>query len=148
MVQALLAGARSRGAGCSARGTVYLWVIVQAQAASLGCNHPALHYLLTGSTAPPTCASRCAGMAPRYPLYQRIALMQLVRQLLADPLVTYHLFASYDLSVERKLDAVQASHASHACMRLCCGWEGVQHSAGGGARCQLEHGCGLRFDSC
>ena len=55
-------------------------------------------------------------MAPRYPLYQRIAMMQLLRQLLADPLVTYHLFASYDLSVERKLDAVQASRRLCRCL--------------------------------
>lgn len=60
-------------------------------------------------------------MAPRYPLYQRIALMQLVRQLLADPLVTYHLFASYDFSVERKLDAVQASGGPPALWRTAGG---------------------------
>lgn len=55
-----------------------------------------------------TFSTHSAGMAPRYPLYQRIALMQLVHQLLADPLLMYHLFATYDLSAERKLHAVQA----------------------------------------
>lgn len=52
-----------------------------------------------------------AGIAPRYPLHQRIALMQLVRTLLADPLLVYNLFAAYDLAVERKLDAVQARNS-------------------------------------
>jgi len=52
-------------------------------------------------------AAAAAGLELRYPVHQRIALMQLVRQLLADPLLMYHLFATYDLSVERKLDAVQ-----------------------------------------
>lgn len=36
--------------------------------------------------------------------------MQLVRQLLADPLLMYHLFANYDLSTELKLNAVQVHH--------------------------------------
>lgn len=56
-----------------------------------------------------------AGMAPRYPLHQRIALMQLVRTLLADRLLAYHLFATYDLAAERKLDAVQVRSAQHIC---------------------------------
>ena len=33
--------------------------------------------------------------------------MQLVRSVLADPPLTYHLFACYDMTAERKLDAVQ-----------------------------------------
>lgn len=53
-----------------------------------------------------------AGLAPRYPLFQRVALMQLVRSLLSDPVLTYHLFASYDLAVDRKLDAVQVGSAA------------------------------------
>lgn len=56
------------------------------------------------------------GLAPRYPLFQRVALMQLVRQVLADPLLTYHLFSGYDLSAERKLDAVQARPAHSLCL--------------------------------
>ena len=52
-----------------------------------------------------------AGLAPRYPLYQRVALMQLVRSLLSDPVLTYHLFAAYDLAADRKLDAVQVGGA-------------------------------------
>lgn len=48
-----------------------------------------------------------AGLSPRYPLYQRIAIMQVVRHLLADPLVTYHLFSTFDMCAERRLDAVQ-----------------------------------------
>ena len=74
-------------------------------------------------------------MAPQYPLYQRIALMQLVRQLLGDPLLTYHLVATYDLTAERHLDLVQASGGlPHPAMLvlaallrlLCCmqlGWK-------------------------
>lgn len=38
--------------------------------------------------------------------------MQLVRSLLSDPVLTYHLFASYDLAVDRKLDAVQVGSAA------------------------------------
>jgi hypothetical protein len=34
--------------------------------------------------------------------------MQLVRQLLGDPVLVYHLFAAFDMAGERKLDAVQA----------------------------------------
>lgn len=37
--------------------------------------------------------------------------MQLVRTLLADPLLVYNLFAAYDLAVDRKLDAVQARNS-------------------------------------
>ncbi len=75
----------------------------------------------------------CAGLAPRYPLYQRVALMQLVRSLLSDPVVTYHLFASYDLAVDRKLDAVQVCCTSRECWigwavemggRLVLRWQG------------------------
>lgn len=49
-----------------------------------------------------------AAAAGVVPLFQRVALMQLVRSLLSDPVLTYHLFASYDLAVDRKLDAVQS----------------------------------------
>ena len=37
--------------------------------------------------------------------------MQLVRSLLSDPVLTYHLFAAYDLAADRKLDAVQVGGA-------------------------------------
>jgi hypothetical protein len=40
--------------------------------------------------------------------------MQLVRQLLGDPVLVYHLFAAFDMAGERKLDAVQASAAAPA----------------------------------
>lgn len=33
--------------------------------------------------------------------------MQLLRSILSDPALTYHLFTAYDMAVERKLDAVQ-----------------------------------------
>jgi hypothetical protein len=57
-------------------------------------------------------------LAPRYPLYQRIAVMQLVRQLLGDPLLTYHLFRAYDLAPERQLNAVQVSDMQSRCAWL------------------------------
>lgn len=66
------------------------------------------YYPLLGPRSGMLVQALLAGMAPKYPLFQRIALMQLVRQLLGDPLLAYHLFATYDMSVERKLDAVQA----------------------------------------
>ncbi|KAL4423762.1 hypothetical protein ABPG75_001063 [Micractinium tetrahymenae] len=65
-------------------------------------------YPLLGPRSGALVQALLAGLAPRYPLYHRIALMQLVRTLLADPLLAYHLFATYDLAVERKLDAVQS----------------------------------------
>jgi hypothetical protein len=66
------------------------------------------YYPLLGPRSGSLVQSVLAGLAPRYPLFQRVALMQLVRSLLGDPVLTYHLFASYDLAVDRKLDAVQS----------------------------------------
>lgn len=48
------------------------------------------------------------GLSRKYALFQRIAVMQLFRQLLLDPFLTYHLFVCYDLSAAQSLDAVQA----------------------------------------
>lgn len=50
----------------------------------------------------------CAGLSRKYPLFQRIAVMQLVKQLLADPFLMYYLFQSYDLQQENTLGVVQA----------------------------------------
>eukprot|EP00887_Chlorella_sp_A99_P002554 scaffold6.g2554.t1 len=48
------------------------------------------------------------GLSRKYALFQRIAVMQLFKQLLGDPFLTYYLFQSYDLQQGTKLDAVQA----------------------------------------
>lgn len=77
-----------------------------------GCRRSTVKLTLALASCISWCVPHCssglfAGLAPRYPLFQRVALMQLVRSLLGDPVLTYHLFASYDLAVDRKLDAVQ-----------------------------------------
>lgn len=48
------------------------------------------------------------GLSPSHPLPQRIAIAQLMRQLLADPALVHYLFVTYDMHQERKLDAVHA----------------------------------------
>ena len=48
------------------------------------------------------------GLGPEHPLMQRIAIAQLVKQLLEDAPLVYFLFVSFDMQRERKLDAVYA----------------------------------------
>lgn len=60
--------------------------------------------------------------------------MQLVRSVLSDPALSYHLFACYDLNGERKLDAVQVRRlrgGSRGAARLLPGAAAAAASAAG-----------------
>lgn len=48
-----------------------------------------------------SCHDFWAGLHPKIPLFQRIAVMQVVKQLLGDGYLVYFLFASFDMQPVR-----------------------------------------------